>query len=182
MERIIRRMMLRQLGELPVIHDHRALVLCRPLRLAHLSPPWSSVRGSVPFQCGPGQQRPARVLTQCLRMATSFSSVLGHRGSLERDEAAAMGASSECGRGQSAATEDSPQTSWPDRLSAPTWLRARPLSGGNALSSRTGGSTPINGLTRLMRMRGLEPPRGCPHTDLNRARLPIPPHPRGATV
>src|SRR3954451_14353786 len=29
-------------------------------------------------------------------------------------------------------------------------------------------------------MRGLEPPRGCPHTDLNRARLPIPPHPRGA--
>src|SRR5581483_10047300 len=30
-----------------------------------------------------------------------------------------------------------------------------------------------------MRMRGLEPPRGCPHTDLNRARLPIPPHLRG---
>src|SRR4051794_17024254 len=33
----------------------------------------------------------------------------------------------------------------------------------------------------LMRMRGLEPPRGFPHTDLNRARLPIPPHPRGRT-
>src|SRR5436190_18091313 len=33
-----------------------------------------------------------------------------------------------------------------------------------------------------MRMRGLEPPRGCPHTDLNRARLPIPPHPRDGTV
>jgi hypothetical protein len=30
----------------------------------------------------------------------------------------------------------------------------------------------------LMRMRGLEPPPGCPDTDLNRARLPIPPHPR----
>ena len=29
-----------------------------------------------------------------------------------------------------------------------------------------------------MRMRGLEPPRTCIHTDLNRARLPIPPHPR----
>ena len=29
-----------------------------------------------------------------------------------------------------------------------------------------------------MRMRGLEPPRGSPHTALNRARLPIPPHPR----
>ena len=33
---------------------------------------------------------------------------------------------------------------------------------------------------RSMRMRGIEPPRGCPHTDLNRARLPVPPHPRGA--
>ncbi len=33
-----------------------------------------------------------------------------------------------------------------------------------------------------MRMRGLEPPRGYPHTDLNRARLPIPPHPRGRPV
>jgi hypothetical protein len=33
-----------------------------------------------------------------------------------------------------------------------------------------------------MRMRGLEPPRAEAHTDLNRARLPIPPHPRGATV
>jgi hypothetical protein len=33
-----------------------------------------------------------------------------------------------------------------------------------------------------MRMRGLEPPRGCPHTDLNRARLPIPPHPRAVAI
>ena len=31
-----------------------------------------------------------------------------------------------------------------------------------------------------VRMRGLEPPRPYGHTDLNRARLPIPPHPRGA--
>ena len=30
-----------------------------------------------------------------------------------------------------------------------------------------------------MRMRGLEPPRAFAHTDLNRARLPIPPHPLG---
>src|SRR5215831_3966406 len=29
-----------------------------------------------------------------------------------------------------------------------------------------------------LRMRGLEPPRPKGHTDLNRARLPIPPHPR----
>ena len=31
-------------------------------------------------------------------------------------------------------------------------------------------------------MRGLEPPRACAHTDLNRARLPIPPHPRGRSI
>ncbi len=36
----------------------------------------------------------------------------------------------------------------------------------------------------LVRMRGLEPPRIYIHTDLNRARLPIPPHPHdgGATI
>ncbi len=33
-----------------------------------------------------------------------------------------------------------------------------------------------------MRMRGLEPPRPYGHTDLNRARLPIPPHPRGRGI
>ena len=35
---------------------------------------------------------------------------------------------------------------------------------------------------RRVRMRGLEPPRPYGHTDLNRARLPIPPHPRGAVA
>ena len=34
----------------------------------------------------------------------------------------------------------------------------------------------------VMRMRGLEPPRPYGHTDLNRARLPIPPHPRGRPI
>ena len=29
----------------------------------------------------------------------------------------------------------------------------------------------------LVRLRGLEPPRDCSHTALNRARLPIPPQP-----
>lgn len=32
----------------------------------------------------------------------------------------------------------------------------------------------------MVRMRGLEPPPGFPDTDLNRARLPIPPHPRAS--
>ena len=35
-------------------------------------------------------------------------------------------------------------------------------------------------LEMAMRMRGLEPPRPYGHTDLNRARLPIPPHPLAA--
>ena len=29
----------------------------------------------------------------------------------------------------------------------------------------------------MVRAKGLEPSWGCPHTDLNRTRLPIPPHP-----
>src|SRR5579872_631492 len=33
-----------------------------------------------------------------------------------------------------------------------------------------------------VRMRGLEPPRPKGHTDLNRARLPIPPHPLECTA
>jgi site-specific DNA recombinase len=52
----------------------------------------------------------------------------------------------------------------------------RPLVGAastTSLSRRGGSSTEL-----LVRMRGLEPPPGCPDTDLNRARLPIPPHPR----
>src|SRR5579884_1462534 len=47
------------------------------------------------------------------------------------------------------------------------------------LSTRRPGSRRAS---TAMRMRGLEPPRARAHTDLNRARLPIPPHPRGATV
>ena len=31
---------------------------------------------------------------------------------------------------------------------------------------------------QVVRARGLEPPWGCPHTDLNRTRLPIPPRPQ----
>ena len=37
---------------------------------------------------------------------------------------------------------------------------------------------PVFPSAKAMRMRGLEPPRAFAHTDLNRARLPIPPHPR----
>ncbi len=33
----------------------------------------------------------------------------------------------------------------------------------------------------MVRMRGLEPPRGIPHNDLNVARLPVPPHPHTNT-
>ncbi len=32
---------------------------------------------------------------------------------------------------------------------------------------------------KVVRARGIEPPRGCPHMNLNHARLPIPPRARG---
>ena len=74
----------------------------------------------------------------------------------------------------------------PDRLRRWTCC---PLQGvtdhlGERSVHRLSGETPTGQQvpTLAMRMRGLEPPRGCPHTDLNRARLPIPPHPRGRTV
>ena len=35
---------------------------------------------------------------------------------------------------------------------------------------------------QMVRARGLEPPWGCPHTDLNRTRLPIPPRPQSVTL
>ena len=34
----------------------------------------------------------------------------------------------------------------------------------------------------MVRVKGLEPPRDCSHTDLNRTRLPIPPHPQSAPL
>jgi hypothetical protein len=34
----------------------------------------------------------------------------------------------------------------------------------------------------LVRMRGLEPPRGCPRSHLKAVRLPISPHPRDLTT
>ncbi len=36
------------------------------------------------------------------------------------------------------------------------------------------------GPDRFLRVKGLEPSRSCPHKNLNLARLPIPPHPRGS--
>ena len=38
------------------------------------------------------------------------------------------------------------------------------------------------GAGRMVRRRGFEPPRGCPHQPLKLARLPIPPPPRGSSV
>ena len=47
-ERIAERMMLRQIGELSVVHDHRALVLSLPLRLGHPAPPSCARPRSAP--------------------------------------------------------------------------------------------------------------------------------------
>jgi site-specific DNA recombinase len=54
----------------------------------------------------------------------------------------------------------------PDDAEGPDPCRGREPSRGGSISNV------------LVRMRGLEPPQSYLHTDLNRARLPIPPHPR----
>src|SRR3954467_14048320 len=56
---------------------------------------------------------------------------------------------------------------------SPNFLRPRE-------ASRLGTEWAPKRLGMAMRMRGLEPPRPFGHTDLNRARLPIPPHPHAA--
>jgi hypothetical protein len=43
---------------------------------------------------------------------------------------------------------------------------------------RAGGSN----VAALVRLRGVEPPRSFLHTDLNRARLPVPPQPRESAI
>jgi hypothetical protein len=61
-----------------------------------------------------------------------------------------------------------------------TWLyvgKATVLHQHSEMLSRRCKEAPFPG-SYTMRMRGLEPPPGYPDTDLNRARLPIPPHPR----
>jgi site-specific DNA recombinase len=57
----------------------------------------------------------------------------------------------------------------------PQGLEALVGAGATSTVDECGGFSP----NTLVRMRGLEPPPGFPDTDLNRARLPIPPHPRG---
>src|SRR6185437_5107304 len=57
-----------------------------------------------------------------------------------------------------------------------------PLGGARTMSTHRLASYPVAGgrLCILMRAEGLEPPRAEAHQDLNLARMPIPPRPRGA--
>ena len=63
---------------------------------------------------------------------------------------------------------DLPEKLWPEFVEE---------IGGNAARGRTGACTPR---PAEMRLKGVEPSRAFAHTDLNRARLPVPPQPRGA--
>jgi hypothetical protein len=65
-------------------------------------------------------------------------------------------------------------------LESSSWLlvgKTTLLHQHSEMLSRRCKQAPVPG-SCTMRMRGLEPPPGYPDTDLNRARLPIPPHPR----
>ena len=87
------------------------------------------------------------------------------------------------GRRRRAAHAAAPRTSAPatgSESQGRAWRRHYPRGCAGGRLRRPGGAAAQWG--EAMRMRGLEPPRPEGHTDLNRARLPIPPHPRGATV
>jgi hypothetical protein len=92
---------------------------------------------------------------------TNFASTAFSRSSVSAGLRSARGARGESHRPRGLRL--SPPRLWTERGLTPTALGRKPL------------------LRSDMRMRGLEPPRGLPHTDLNRARLPIPPHPRAGT-
>ena len=62
---------------------------------------------------------------------------------------------------------------------APRFLCARSFAGSSPCDGPITKSPHCWELFHLMvRAKGLEPSWGCPHTDLNRTRLPIPPRPR----
>ena len=70
-----------------------------------------------------------------------------------------------------------PRRRKPRRVARRPWARACTLPQGTAPHTV---DCSASEWPSLMRMRGLEPPQSYLHTDLNRARLPIPPHPRAA--
>ena len=62
---------------------------------------------------------------------------------------------------------------------APRFLGARSFAGSSPRDGPKTKKPPLLGAFQSMvRAKGLEPSWGCPHTDLNRTRLPIPPRPR----
>jgi site-specific DNA recombinase len=69
------------------------------------------------------------------------------------------------------------RSSRPRRPAQLNWVADSQASPGNARTPTTVSSRGSSNVESMVRMRGLEPPRSFLHTDLNRARLPIPPHP-----
>ena len=73
----------------------------------------------------------------------------------------------------------------PPTASIAEWVRASSAacvpSAARTSSTESGHEkAPLLGLSQsVVRAKGLEPSRGCPHMDLNHTRLPIPPRPRG---
>ncbi len=80
-------------------------------------------------------------------------------------------------RSDSVECEQQPVFGHITRLGRGCQAPAKPRRPRNGQDPRLYGGLGSN-VDTMVRMRGLEPPPGCPDTDLNRARLPIPPHPR----
>jgi hypothetical protein len=104
--------------------------------------------------------RDASPMLKRLMNQVIFEQLLIRRDSVECEQQPVFGHITRLGRG----------------CQAPAKAPRRPQ---NAQDPRSFGGLGSN-VDTMVRMRGLEPPPGCPDTDLNRARLPIPPHPRAA--
>ena len=63
-------------------------------------------------------------------------------------------------------------------VNGPKSIVAEKGDGLAALFGNKKGSGEPEPLKFMVRAKGLEPSWGCPHTDLNRTRLPIPPRPQ----
>jgi site-specific DNA recombinase len=75
------------------------------------------------------------------------------------------------------------EQSWSETPARPRYRAAEPCAG--ARKARTPGPfsrTEGSNVESLVRLRGVEPPRSFLHTDLNRARLPVPPQPREQAI
>ena len=114
------------------------------------------VSSRVALSVGFVQERLATGVNEVTLRREPLPNETAHRGEMSRGDLTA-----EQTRAVSASSREGEFVRHPDAAASTYWAGSRQWEPPDA----------------AMRMRGLEPPRPYGHTDLNRARLPIPPHP-----